>query len=167
MEWAHEAYLSNYKFDTKQKTYQQTIKYLEDDLQFRICCPVTIPVNLFFDYKKMEVVVFGVKKMMASLFEDPILNQYKNLVVNSKNRFAKYEPPDERYGEANSGMWYQNTYSNCVKDPNKDFLCPIILASDKTTLSDMGDLHVDAIFLTLSLFNVKVSFILNLNQTYN
>ena len=95
MEWAHEAYLSNCKLDTQRKTYQQTIKYLEDDLQFRICWPVTIPVNLFFDNKKMEVVVCDVKKMIASLFEDPTLNQYKSLVVNSKNRFAKYELPDE------------------------------------------------------------------------
>ena len=69
----------------------------------------------------MDVVVFGVKKMIASLFEDLTLNQYKNLVVNSNNRFAKYEPQDGRYGEANSGMWYQNAYSNCVQDPDKDF----------------------------------------------
>ena len=62
MEWAHEAYLSNYKFDTQGKTYQQTIKYLEDDLQFRICCSVTIPVNLFFDNKKIKVVEFDMKK---------------------------------------------------------------------------------------------------------
>ena len=34
MEWAHEAYLSNYKFDTQRKTYHQTIKYLEDDSNF-------------------------------------------------------------------------------------------------------------------------------------
>jgi hypothetical protein len=35
-------------------------------------------------------------------------------------------------------------------------LCPLILASDKTTLSDMGDLHVDAIFMSTSIFNFKV-----------
>ena len=115
----------------------------------------------------MEVVVFDMKKMIASLFEDPTLNQCKNLVVTSNNRFTKYELQDERYGEANSGMWYQNAYSNCVQDPDKDFLCPIILASDKTTLSDMGDLHVDAIFLTLSLFNVQVSFPAKSYQTFN
>ena len=34
MQWAHEAHMSNFKFDTKHKTYQQTIKYLKDDLQF-------------------------------------------------------------------------------------------------------------------------------------
>ena len=44
-----------------------------------------------------------------------------------------------------------------MQNPNKDFLRPIILSNDKTTLSDIGDLHVDVIFLTSSLFNVEVS----------
>jgi hypothetical protein len=79
------------------------------------------------------------------------------LVVNKQNRFAKYEPVDSCYGEVNSRLWYQNAYSKCLKDPNKEFLCPIILASDKTTLSDIGDLYVDAIFMTTSIFNNEVS----------
>ena len=64
---------------------------------------------------------------------------------------------DDRLGEVNSGSWYQNTYQNCIDDNNKDFLCPLILASNKTTLSKIGDLHVDAIFMTTSIFNVNVS----------
>src|SRR5687767_10145807 len=95
--------------------------------------------------------------MLASLFADTSLNQYQNLVVNAKYQFAKYEPDDDQYGEVNSGLWYQNAYSNCINDPKKDFLCPIIFASDKTNLSDMGDLHVDAIFMTTSIFNTAVS----------
>jgi hypothetical protein len=114
-------------------------------------------VTLLPDNLTLQVVVFDIKKMLSSLFDDPNLNQYSNLVVNDKNRFAKYEPVDGCYGEVNSGLWYQNAYSNCIKDPNKEFLCPIILASDKTTLSDIGDLHVDAIFMTTSLFNTEVS----------
>ena len=60
--------------------------------------------------------------MIASLFADPILNQCRNLVVNPHNRFLEYEPADDRYGKVNSGLWYQNAYSNCVKYPVKDFL---------------------------------------------
>jgi hypothetical protein len=36
MEWAHEAQMSKFNFNTSHKTYQQTIKYLEDDLHFHI-----------------------------------------------------------------------------------------------------------------------------------
>ena len=74
------------------------------------------------------------------------------------NRFGKYDPPNNRYGEVNSGKWYQNAYNNCINDPEKDFLCPIIFSNDKTTLSDIGDLHVDGIFMTTSLLNNKVLY---------
>ena len=91
------------------------------------------------------------------MFANKTWNTYDNLVVNSKQQFSKYEPYDNRFGEVNTGEWYQNAYQNCIQDPNTDFLCPLILASDKTTLSEIGDLHVDAIFLTTSIFNLKVS----------
>ena len=103
-----------------------------------------------------DVVLFDVKDMLASLFNSPELNHYNNLVVNSTDWFAKYVPDDGLIGEVNSGSWYGTAYNNCINDPNKDFLCPLILASDKTTLSEIGDLHVDAIFMSTSIFNIKV-----------
>lgn len=157
MKWAKESYMSKYTFDSKHKTYQQTINYLENQLQFNICRPVKIPVELKQDNFMINVVVFDVKKMLASLFDDPTINQKANLVVNTPNRFSKYQPTNNRFGEVNSGTWYTTAYNNCVKDPSKDFLCPIIFASNKTTISEIGDLHVDAIFMTLSLFDLKVS----------
>ena len=95
--------------------------------------------------------------MIASLFDDPAINQYKNLVVSLPNCFSKYKPPDNRYGKVNSGSWYTMAYNNCIKDMKKDFLCPLILANDKTTISEIGDIHVDAIFITSSVFNLAVS----------
>ena len=89
--------------------------------------------------------------MLISLFNNPDLNQYKNLVVNESDRFAKYEPVDNRFGKINSGVWYNTAFDICITNPETDFLCPLVLASDKTTLSDMGNLHVDAIFMTTSL----------------
>jgi len=162
MKWAKESYMSKYTFDSKHKTYQQTINYLENQLQFNICRPIKIPVKLSQDQFLIDVVVFDIKKMLASLFDDPTINQKENLVISSPNRFSQYKPTDNRFGEVNSGTWYATAYNNCIKDPDTDFLCPIILASDKTTLSEIGDLHVDAIFMTTSLFNLKVciSFII-------
>ena len=49
MEWAHNAYSTNYKLDTKRKTYQQTIKYLENNLQFDVCRPKHVHVKLIGD----------------------------------------------------------------------------------------------------------------------
>ena len=95
--------------------------------------------------------------MLLSLFDNVELNQKENLVVNTNNVFSKYKPPNIKLGEVNSGKWYNVAYDNCISAPDTDFLCPIILASDKTTILEMGDLHVDAIFMTTSLFDYKVS----------
>ena len=92
-----------------------------------------------------------------SLFDSQELNQKHNLVVNPHNPFSKYDPADSRFGEINSRTWYGKAYQTCIQNPEEDFLCPIVLTIDKTTLSDMGDLHVDAIFMTTSIFNTKVS----------
>ena len=82
------------------------------------------------------------------------------MVVNFRDRFAKYELDDGLLGEVNSGTWYDIAYNSCINAANKDFLCPLILASDKTTLSEIGDLHVDVIFMSTSIFNIKVNYIL-------
>ena len=72
--------------------------------------------------------------------------------------FSKYKPPNNKLGEVNSSKWYNVAYNNCISDPDTDFLCPIILASDKSTILEMGVLHVDAIFMTTSIFNIQVNY---------
>lgn len=158
MDWAKDAHLSSYNFGGQYASHEKMIKFLQNKMQIKLCQPTTIPVKLMHDDFQADVVVFDVKQALMSLFDNQDLNQDANLVVNPKDVFAKYDPPDDRFGEINSGTWYNNAYHNCVKDPENDFLCPIVLANDKTTLSDMGDLHVDAIFMTTSLFDIKVSF---------
>ena len=122
-----------------------------------MCQPTTIPVKLKHDNFQADVVVFDVKQMLMSIFDNQEINQDANLVVNQADTFAKYFPMDNRYGKINSGTWYEKAYQTCINDPDNNFLCPIILANDKTTLSDMGDLHVDAIFMTTSVLDIKVS----------
>ena len=158
MQWAYNAKVSQYNFDTKNRTYHQVVKHLEKSLDMETHWPTTLTVQLKGDNKEMEVVVFEVITLLSSLFNDTEVNKYENLVVNSHDRFGKYEPSDNQLGEVNSGKWYKTAYDNLIKDQENNFLCPLILASDKTTLSDMGDLHVDAIFMTTSIFNTQVRF---------
>lgn len=157
LDWAKEAQISNYNFDNQHGTYQQTIKFLEHKLLLGITRPQTTTVKMYKDNMHIDVVVFDVRKMLISLFDDASLNQKENLVVNTNNVFSKYVPSNNQLGEVNSGKWYKVAYDNCISDPETDFLCPIILASDKTTILEMGDLHVDAIFMTSSLFDYKVN----------
>lgn len=157
MEWAKDAHLSNFNFDSQHTSHKQMIKYLQKKLQIKMCQPTITQVKLIQDSFIADVVTFDVKQMLMSLFDNQELSQRDNLVVNASDMFSKYEPEDDRYGEINSGTWYNKAYDTCINDPEKDFLCPIVLANDKTTLSDMGDLHVDAIFMTTSIFNIKAS----------
>ena len=85
MKQAHEVHMTNYKFDTNNKTYQQTISYLENNLDFHIARPKYVPVTLQPNQLKLNVVVFDVKKMLALLFAETSLNQEQNLVINAKN----------------------------------------------------------------------------------
>ena len=50
-----------------------------------------------------------------------------------------------------------------VTDPDNDFLCPIILSMDKTTISNLGLLSVYAIMFTSSIFDLKVSRLNNID----
>jgi hypothetical protein len=57
----------------------------------------------------LYVVVFDFPTMLASLFNcPPVLSKVENLVVNLSDRFAKYEAPNHRFGEINSGFWYDS-----------------------------------------------------------
>src|SRR5688500_5247779 len=45
-----------------------------------------------------------------------------------------------------------------IKDPQKDFLMPIIFAMDKTTISNSAHLHVYAVMFTTTIFNCKTRY---------
>ena len=67
MEWAREAYLSDYKFDSPHTFYNATLTHLKK-LQFKICHPMKSTVKLEEDNMEAGVVAFDVKDMLASLF---------------------------------------------------------------------------------------------------
>ena len=71
-----------------------------------MCQPTTVPVQLHHDNFQADVVVFDVKEMLMSLFDNQELNQFANLFVNPHDMFSKYKPEDDRYGEIYSGTWY-------------------------------------------------------------
>jgi len=159
MAWAHSAVNANYDFQPMPKKYVRQIHHLERFVGMTSCRPSQVPVPMYphlLEDDKLDVVVFDFPTMLASLFNCPLLNKNENLVVNPTDRFGKYTSPDGRLGEVNSGQWYDNAYSNLVKDPSKDFLCPIIFTMDKTVISEMGGLNVYVILFTTSIFNRQV-----------
>lgn len=160
MSWARSAMSEGYDFQPSPLAYDRQIHHLEKMVGMQSCRPTRVPVNLFrpdMEEDILDVVVFDFPTMLASLFNCPVLNKLENLVVNPTDRFAKYIAPNSKLGEVNSGSWYNTAYSTLVTDPDKDLLCPIIFAMDKTVISEMAGLSVFVILFTSSLFNREVS----------
>src|SRR5687768_18356356 len=100
-----------------------------------------------------QVVCCNFTSMLISLLQDKNINGLNNLVVNKNDPFSKYVSENSKLGEVNSGTWYQQAYKTMVKDPNKDFLLPIIFAMDKTTIFSTARMSVYAVMFTTSLFD--------------
>ena len=158
MEWAHDAYISGYKFTPKRSSYQQQINKIEKWLNLSQCRPFQKQVNLPPDELELQVTCFPFIPMLESLFNDPEINHECNLVINTDDPFSKYKSKNGSLGEVNSGNWYQQAYKNMVTNPVDDFLCPIIFSMDKTTISNMSSLHVYAVMFTTTIFDLKVIF---------
>jgi hypothetical protein len=159
MAWAKNALDNDYNFQPYPLAYDRQVVHLEKLVGMTACRPSRVSVNMFrpdMEEDKLDVIVFDFPSMLASLFNCPLLNKLENLVVNPRDRFAKYNAPNGLLGEVNSGAWYDTAYTKLVKDPNKDFLCPIIFAMDKTVISEMAGLHVFVILFTSSVFNREV-----------
>ena len=163
MTWARSALSDGYDFMPSPLAYDRQIHHLEKLVGMQSCRPTRVAVDLYrpdMQEDMLDVVVFDFPTMLASLFNCPVLNKLENLVVNPLDRFAKYEGPHGKLGEINSALWYNNAYSNLVTDPNKDFLCPIIFAMDKTVISEMAGLSVFVILFTTTIFNRQVSVVM-------
>ena len=96
--------------------------------------------------------------MLESLFNDPEISHESNLVINLDDPFSQYKSKNGILGEVNSGSWYRQAYKNMVHNSSEDFLCPIIFAMDKTTISNMLSLHVYAVMFTTTISDFKVNF---------
>jgi hypothetical protein len=158
MSWAQNAAANKYTFQPCPQRYESQIKNLTGLVGMTSCRPTITQVSLEPDDIVLDVVVFPFATMLSSLLNCPMLNKLENLVVNPLDRFGRYVSPDGLLGEVNSGKWYQDTYDQNITDPDKQFLCPIIFAMDKTVISEISHLSVHVILFTTSIYNREVSF---------
>jgi hypothetical protein len=156
MEWGRNCNRDEYKFQPCPQRYEGQIRNLTELVGMEDCRPTTVPVYLEPDNLKLDVVVFPFATMLSSLLNCPILNKLENLVVNPSDRFGRYQSPDGRLDEVNSGQWYQDTYDQTIHDGDKDFLAPIIFTMDKTVISEASHLSVYVILFTTTVFNREV-----------
>ena len=80
------------------------------------------------------------------------LNQMENLVVNPTDPFQKYDSPDGFLGEVNTGNHYQIAYAEMITNPDTNFLCPIIMYMDATTVSLQSQITSHPVMFTTTIF---------------
>jgi hypothetical protein len=160
MSWARKANENNYHFQPTSMCYESQIRNLTQLVGLSPCRPTITKVSLEPDNLVLDVVVFPFASMLASLLNCPMLNKIENLVVNPEDRYGRCH--GDRLGEVNSAQWYQDTYDRMITNPDKEFLCPIIFAMDKTVISEISHLSVNVILFSTSLFNQNVSMLCNL-----
>ena len=155
MEWAADAYHSEYKFNPDTRTHHGQIKELQKWTNMTCLRPSQEIVTLAGDNLQLPVVRFDFIASLFSLFHDTTINRLENLAINPANPFGRYVSPDGLLGDVNSGAFYDMAYANLVTDPNKDFLACIIMQMDKTTVSEAAHLHSHPVMFTLSCFNLE------------
>ena len=138
MSWAREAFENNYNFRPAHKKRGHYITALANNLNLNHQRPERIPVTLPGDNKEIALVRFQFRHMLESLLSDPdLVGDLKNLDVNEDDPFGPYRSPHNVLSCVNSGKWYRHAHAHLCKTKN-DFLCPIIMASDETKLSQGG-----------------------------
>ena len=77
----------------------------------------------------------------------------ENLLIDPKNPFGRYKPPNAMLDDVLSGVWYLNTYKHMIKHPDKEFLVPLILFADKTQVDALDRFGLFPVCYTLGIFN--------------
>ena len=81
----------------------------------------------------MDVATWSVGGQVISLLKEELpFSDLSNLVVNLKDPFLPYEHDSTKVDELLEGKWYADTTKEIIKDPTKEFNCPITLYMDKT-----------------------------------
>jgi hypothetical protein len=157
LNWAKEAKRLKYDFKPRRTTRPAQIKHIEKLAQLHHCRAQTIQLTLPGDDKVIPVTRFPFVNMLYSLLSDQnLVSDLSKLDVNPDNPFGKYKSEGDRLSTVNSGAWYQQAYKHCVKDPEKDFVVPIVMTCDETKLKGKGKTGVCPLSFTTSIFNQEL-----------
>ncbi len=157
MQWARDAHNTKYNFDPQHLSRNAQVQYLEKWLQMEKCRPQQIPTLLPGPAPQVvQTTCFNFTKQLHSLVSDQALfGQLANLDVNANDPFGKYEATNGLLSTTNSGQMYYQAYQHLVKNPDKDFLMPIIMTCDETQ-TGTGKISSWPLLCTTSILNQKM-----------
>jgi len=162
--WAENAYQTGYRFNPRTKHFDTMMKELQEWTQLGDLRPTQKMVTLAKDGFQVPVVCFDFPTVICSLFNDPEVNQLKNLIINPDDPFGKYTPLDGRLNDVNSAQIYELAYDHCCTT-DKDFLALVILYMDKTVISQTKEgLSALPVMVTVATFNCEVN--INIGESW-
>ena len=157
MEWAQEMHRSEVPFEMLIKTRKGLIHKLEEympHMKYNSPYQVKTLLPTANQPQVVDVTVFDFKKQLLSLIHDDFLfGQTSNLDINLEDPFGKYRSNNWILSVTNSGHRYQLAYQTMIKNPKKEFLMPIIFASDETKVSSQGKASCWPLLFTTTVIN--------------
>lgn len=115
-------------FDYRRAKYRENIMQVIRN-KMSIPEPVTVTVS------ETNIIKFSFMEMMEDLLAGSVFADTANLCVSPSPEeiYRPYVPQeDDILHELMSTSWYKGTCEDIVKDPEKDFVIPLILYSDRT-----------------------------------
>jgi len=153
MDWASHAQSKGYTFVPDRSKYDTQVGFLESVFGLTSLCPRQNTIFLEGHQNAVQVIHFDFEAHLTSLLDDPVLNQNQNLVVNPENPFHPYPLEKSNRSEILTGSWYGHACSTMITDPDKQFCCPIVISTDKTSISERAEYSSHPVFFTLAIFN--------------
>ena len=157
IEWVIETQEAKVSFYDVSKSREANITQIERWMpSLQLTAPYTVTTLLETNGQpdKIEVTVFDFRTQLVSLLQDKTLfGNLENLDVNPDNVFGKYQSPNKVLSTVNSGKRYKVAYKTMINSPDKEFLVPIIFATDETKISNQGKASSWPLVFTTSILN--------------
>lgn len=99
-----------------------------------------------------DVIMFEFAPQLLYLLQNPLIMTAENLIIDPMNPLARYNPPDDRLGEACSGTVYQNAYNRLITNPKTQLFVPIIQWIDRTSTTGNDRFSLKPYMFTPAIF---------------
>ena len=157
IEWAIAVETSTLTFSDVLKTRTGLINALErwmPNVEANAPEVVTTSLSTNGQPEEVDVVVFDFQNQLLSLLQDTSLfGNIDNLDVNPLDPFNQLETTTTVLDCVNAGQRFARAYKNMIQYPEKQFLLPIIFASDETKVSSQGKTSCWPLLFTTSILN--------------
>jgi hypothetical protein len=105
--------------------------------------------------KLIDVVIHDFDAAIFSLLSNPYLMQDENLLLNSDEPWKPLSHPENEIGDIHTGSLFKDGWKLYFRQNSNDVLCALMFFIDKTFTDVGGNLNIEGVTFTLTIFNQK------------